>query len=241
MTFTLYDFMGSDAGSHSPPLRTHAFPDPAPTRLAARGTIFSADITAFPGKPGIVALAESAYPGARRGGDGMAGSGPREAARNKGMTARTRFISAEEAARIVDLVRAWPSLPFTWDAIRDQIGRDVLGIDPRRKTTQAKVWSRQALSANPSIKRAYEDRRRELTEAERRGVRRPRRSRDPETVVLRRQVDALTIENKTLREQLAAYEDRFRTMAVNRALGATTDAGLLEPLSVKLDRRPKDE
>ncbi len=147
-----------------------------------------------------------------------------------------RFISEDDVARIVALVRAWPALPLTWENIRARIGVEMFGHGDKRRRTDATVWSRQALSGNAGIKKAYTDRRAELLDAEKRGSRLRRRKRAPESVLLQQQVDHLRIENAELRAKLAAYEDLFRRYQLNRFQGATTDEQLLAPLAPKIER-----
>ena len=75
--------------------------------------------------------------------------------------------------------RAWPALPLTWENIRARIGVDLFGHGDRLRRTDATVWSRQALSGNALIKKAYIDRRAELLDAEKRGKRLRSRKRAP--------------------------------------------------------------
>jgi hypothetical protein len=148
-------------------------------------------------------------------------------------------MTAEQAGAIVALIRDWPALPITWEDIRQSIGRGLPKSGSRNRTI--KVWSRQSLSGNVEIKKAYDDRRAQLLDEMRRGGKRRQRSRDPAIIVVERQVERLKAENEELRAQLAAYEARFRRMVMNMHRGKATEEGLDAPLPGKVERRPRDD
>jgi hypothetical protein len=151
----------------------------------------------------------------------------------------SRFMSGEQVAAIIAIIRSWPQLPITWEHIREQVGRELFKAGPRAKGKDA-VWSRQSLSANPDIKKAYDERRATLLDEAKRGGKRRQRSRDPAIVVVERQVERLQGENAELREQLAAYEAKFRKMVMNLHRGETTEEGLDNPLPERVERRQRD-
>jgi len=145
--------------------------------------------------------------------------------------------------RIRELVRTWPSEPFTWQLVCDRVVREIqkAGSSGKRWGSDASGWSRQALSAHPRIKEAYDIRKHELRQERDRGKKNPFRNRDPEVVVLRRERDGLRIKIAELEAKLSAYEERFQTMLYNQALGATIENELLRPLLPKVDRLGRDE
>lgn len=149
-----------------------------------------------------------------------------------------RRLTKADVDRVVDLVRQWPEMPMTWELIVAAVARDVRMIDNGKKVGM-QTWSRQALSNHAAIKKAYQARRAELNEEK--AAPKARRSRDPEIIVLRKEVEALRLENTVLRETIAEYENRFATMVHNRALGAQTEQELLKPLKPKLDRQGRDQ
>lgn len=85
-------------------------------------------------------------------------------------------------------------------------------------------WTRQALSAKPEIVEAIRARKDALAKGTK------RRSRDPEVVVLRRQVDGLQAEMKDLAEKLAWYEERHLIMLRNAAVRGLTESDLMKTL-----------
>ncbi len=85
-------------------------------------------------------------------------------------------------------------------------------------------WTRQALSSKPAIIQAIQARKDALAK----GVKRPRR--DPEVVVLRRQVDDLRVRNEELLAKLAWYEERHLVMLRNASVRGLTEAELMKAL-----------
>ncbi len=192
------------------------------------------------GAPTFGRKAESSYRPGEVGEDDMAKrTGLPEQATQKEGSPRRRFMTGEQVAAIVALIRDWPALPMTWDAIRGAIERGLPKAGRRLRTEKA--WSRQALSVNAAIKMAYDDRRAQLLDEAKRGVKRRQRSREPAVLVLERQVDRLKAENDALRGQLATYEAKFRRMVMNLHRGETTEEGLDNPLPERVDRRPRDD
>jgi hypothetical protein len=146
--------------------------------------------------------------------------------------------------RIRNLVRTWPAEPITWDLIRDRVAAEIQGVVAGKKKprgSDAMGWSRQALSKHDRIKKAYEDRRSELRAERGRIEKNPRRNRDPEVVLLRRERDGLRITIAELEKKLALYEERLQTLLYNKALGAAGENELLEPLLPKIDRLGRTE
>lgn len=160
---------------------------------------------------------------------------PRSAAR--------RALTAIDIERIREIVRSWPSEPFTWELVRERVTREIqkAGAYGKRWGSDAAGWSRQALSGQLRIKEAYDLRKRELRIDRERTKKYPSRNRDPETIVLRRDRDGLKIRVLELEAKLAAYEERFQTTLYNVALGAQTEKELLRPLLPKIDRLGRDK
>jgi hypothetical protein len=188
---------------------------------------------------------ESAYGPRGSGGFHMPSSGEDEPATKpvkRRIAGRRRMLPAD-IKRIVEIVRYWPSdRPMTWDLICARVATDVRPVKARREDASGlQPWTRQALSARPEIKKAYQDRQVELEAEKGRVEKRPGRIRDPEVVMLRREKEALEIEIKELKAQISAYEEKFGTMVYNRSLGAMTEEAMNKPLKRKLDRTGRDE
>lgn len=168
------------------------------------------------------------------GKSGRSKPAPRSAAR--------RAMTPIDIERIRELVRAWPSEPFTWQLVCERVVREIqkAGASGKRWGSDASGWSRQALSGHPQIKEAYDTRKDELRKERERGKKNPFRNRDPEIVVLRRDRDGLRIKIAELEAKLSAYEERFQTVLYNQALGATDANELLRPLLPKIDRLGRD-
>lgn len=164
-------------------------------------------------------------------------------ATEKKRIAGRRRISPADLKRIVEIVRHWPQLPITWDLIQAKLATDfkLVPDETGSKRNGLQPWSRQALSARPAIKKAYQDRKVELEAEQERVERRPTRNRDPEVVMMRREVEALRIEVKELKAELAVYEERYGTMVYNRALGARTEEEQTRALQPKVDRQGREK
>ena len=168
----------------------------------------------------------------------MATDSPGGGSRRPKPILRARFIPDRLVVEIADIVRHWPELPLSWELIRQQIVHDLLNREARRTKHLPKAWSRQALSKNATIKKAYKERKDELTRAQARDATRPKRRRDPVVVVLKQENETLKIKIKQLEDTVRFYEDRHRTMLAN---GGRGEVDPLKPLPEKIDRRPKDE
>lgn len=153
-----------------------------------------------------------------------------------------RFLTPEDVEKIVKLIRSWPALPMTWEHVRERVTREIQMVGPtgkagKRYGSNAKGWSRQALAGHGAIKESYESRSRELAAEGRREQRNPARNRDPETVLLRRQCEALRIEIETLRRKVAEYEETFAMLVYNRHLGDVSPEDITRLIPKKADRR----
>ena len=144
---------------------------------------------------------------------------------------RPRYMSDEDVAKIVGMIREWPRAPMEWDGIRAEIGKRLLG---RKDGSDEGVWSRQALSARPEIKKAYNERTDELSRIGQRDARRKRKP-APEAVIWRQKSEHLEVRIRALESKLAAYEELFRTYNVRKFQGAATEEELTKPL----DSNPK--
>ncbi|MGX9982574.1 hypothetical protein [Methylobacterium fujisawaense] len=140
-----------------------------------------------------------------RGGRRPAGGSPR--------SARRQHLDETAVARICEVIRSWPESPLRWE--------DLVAVLRQRGIGS---WTRQALSSKPAIIQAIQARKDALAK----GVKRPRR--DPEVVVLRRQVDDLRVRNEELLAKLAWYEERHLVMLRNASVRGLTEAELMKAL-----------
>ncbi len=150
-----------------------------------------------------------------------------------------RRITDYDMRTIVQIVRNWPAAPITWELIVEKVERELAVADPEGKKSGLGGWTRQGLSRRPAIKKAYLERRTELAIEVERVKKNPARNRDPEIVVLRRERDALKIENAQLIEQIQQYRQRIAFMTHNAAVGKPPDQ-LEQPLKKKMHRRGLD-
>jgi len=116
-------------------------------------------------------------------------------------------------ARICEVIQAWPELPLRWV--------DLIAALKQRKVGS---WTRQALGAKAEIVEAVTARKKALA----RGTK--RRTRDPEVVVLRRQVEGLQAQVDELLGKLAWYEERHLIMLRNASLRKLTEHDLMKDL-----------
>lgn len=140
-----------------------------------------------------------------RGGRRPPGGGPR--------TSRRQRLDEATVARIREVIAGWQELPLRWE--------DLVQVLRQR---QVGSWTRQALSTKPEIVEAVKARKEALA----RGAK--RRTRDPEVVILRRQVEDLRKEVKDLAEINARYEERHLTVLRNALIRGLTEGDLLRPL-----------
>ena len=140
-----------------------------------------------------------------RGGRRPPGGGPR--------TGRRQHLDEATVARIREVIAGWQELPLRWE--------DLVQVLRQR---QVGSWTRQALSTKPEIVEAVKARKEALA----RGAK--RRTRDPEVVILRRQVEDLRKEVKDLAEINARYEERHLMVLRNALIRGLTEGDLLRPL-----------
>ena len=177
---------------------------------------------------GRIALRSHGFRG-RIVGDGLPGGGSR---RPKPIL-RARFIPDRLVVEIADIVRHWPELPLSWELIRQQFVHDLLNREARRTKHLPEAWSRQALSKNATIKKAYKERKDELTKAQARDATRPKRRRDPVVVVLKQ-------ENETLKIKIKQLEDTVRSMRTDTAPCSPT-AGAARSIRSSRSRKDRPE
>lgn len=161
--------------------------------------------TSRPGSNQSRAQARARQMTAKRGGRRPAGGAPRSGPR--------QHLDDATLARIRGVIQAWPDLPLRWEDLVALLKRQGVGS-----------WTRQALSAKPEIVEAVKARKDALAKGAK------RRSRDPEVVVLRRQVEGLQTQVKELTEKLAWYEERHLIMLRNAAVRGLTEADLMKAL-----------
>lgn len=142
---------------------------------------------------------------AKRGGRRPPGGLPR--------TRRRQHLDETVVARIREVVQTWPELPLRWV--------DLIAALQQRKVGS---WTRQALAAKPEIVEAVTARKQALA----RGTK--RRTRDPEVVVLRRQVEGLQAQVEELLGKLAWYEERHLIMLRNASVRKLTEHDLMKDL-----------
>ena len=116
-------------------------------------------------------------------------------------------------ARICEVIRSWQEPPLRWEDLVATLRQRGIGS-----------WTRQALSGKAEIVEAIKDRKEALAKGAK------RRSRDPEVVVLRRQVDGLQAQLKEIAEKLAWYEERHLIMLRNASVRGLTEEDLMKAL-----------
>jgi hypothetical protein len=115
-------------------------------------------------------------------------------------------------ARICEVIRSWPEPPLRWEDLVATLRQRGIGS-----------WTRQALSGKAEIVEAVKVRKEALAKGAK------RRSRDPEVVVLRRQVEGLQAELKDTAAKLAWYEERHLIMLRNASVRGLTEEDLMKP------------
>lgn len=143
---------------------------------------------------------------AKRGGRRPAGGAPRSGSR--------QHLDEAVVARIREVVQSWPELPLRWEDLVATLRQRGVG-----------GWTRQALAAKPEIAEAVRARKQALAKGSK------RRTRDPEVVVLRRQVEGLQARVEELLAQLGWYEERHLIMLRNASVRGLTEADLMKPLA----------
>ncbi|HML44356.1 MAG: hypothetical protein DI565_05065 [Ancylobacter novellus] len=128
-------------------------------------------------------------------------------------TGSRRHLDEATVARIREVILTWAALPLRWEDISAALKQ--LGVGS---------WTRQALAAKPEIVDAVKTRKVALAGGAK------RRSRDPEVVILRRQVEDLQERMKELAERNAWYEERHLIMLRNAAVKGVSEAELMKAL-----------
>lgn len=183
-----------------------------------------------------VPLRESRYDffGTRRG--SMAGS--MGDTRKPSATAAGRRMTASDVTKVRKLIQEWDAEPMDWELIRAKVlvKIQIPGNSAARKGKDLVAWTRQALSAHPEIKEAYQTRKAELAKERGRTEKDPRRNSDSEVVLLRKDRDALRKQVADLEAKLAEYEELFHRTVYHRFQGETAPEKLMAPLPEKFDR-----
>lgn len=148
-------------------------------------------------------------------GRSMTGSDRKQTGRAKvkPRTGPRRAIDDAAVQRVCQLIRNWPAtIPLTWEALVKMTAQVEKG-----------GWTRQGLNRHKAIVDAFQQRKLDLRKS-------PKPSKDPLVVVLRRQIEDRDAENRTLREKLSHYEERFIVMIRNATARGLTQNDLEAPL-----------